>query len=105
MKPLNYRKLAIAKQAKRRAGKDANLKRNYGVTLEQHEEMLRSQGYRCAICGSDDPFNKLGWQTDHDHTSGMVRGILCRKCNLLLGFAGDDIERLMQAVAYLRRFM
>ena len=40
---------------------------------------------------------------DHDHTTGEVRGVLCDKCNRLLGSAKDDISILQSAIDYLKR--
>ena len=51
---------------------------------------------KCAICGSTDRL-----VPDHDHKTGAVRGILCNTCNRVLGFAGDDIKRLRNAIVYL----
>ena len=51
------------------------------------EEMLESQNYLCAICGSDKPSKsgKKDWHGDHNHDTGQARGILCAGCNTLLG--------------------
>lgn len=66
--------------------------------------LYESQGGACAICRVDLPPPGQGLQThiDHDHASGKVRGILCSHCNLMLGHAQDDPERLLNALAYLK---
>jgi hypothetical protein len=40
---------------------------------------------------------------DHDHVTGAVRGLLCSNCNLVLGYACDDVTVLQKAIGYLRR--
>lgn len=72
--------------------------RNYGLTVEDYQKMIESQDSRCAICGlqSDNLF------VDHCHSSGKVRGLLCRHCNFGLGFFRDDSEVLAKAIGYLR---
>jgi Recombination endonuclease VII len=74
----------------------------YGLTQEHYEFLLREQGERCAICLSDD-WGARGPKVDHDHETGAVRGLLCNHCNLLLGHAGDDVEKLRSAIKYLER--
>ena len=54
----------------------------YGLTKVQFEEMLRMQNNSCAICKNT--FTKTP-HTDHCHTSGRVRGLLCGPCNTGLG--------------------
>ena len=44
-----------------------------------YEELLEYQQHRCAICGTDDSFNRLAM--DHDHETGEARGLLCHSCN------------------------
>ena len=78
------------------------LRRNYGITIHQYRAMERQQDHRCAICFGG-PNGRGRFHVDHDHTTGHVRGLLCAKCNLLLGHADDDIARLESAIDYLRR--
>lgn len=59
-------------------------KQNYGITTAQWDEMFASQGSCCAICKSIDPHSTKGWQTDHCHDTGKVRGILCADCNRIV---------------------
>jgi predicted nucleic acid-binding Zn ribbon protein len=75
----------------------------YGLTTEQYEALLASQDGKCAICRTDTWPGK-GPHVDHDHNgSGMVRGILCHKCNLGLGKFDDRVDLLEAAIAYLKR--
>lgn len=78
-------------QQKRRT----RLKR-YGLTPDQADAL----GDCCAICGRTNADRRLA--IDHDHDTGRVRGRLCTACNRGLGYFGDDPERLLAAVAYLR---
>lgn len=83
--------------------KQRYLMRNYGLTIEEHLALLEVHNHQCAICGtnkSDRKDKKL--IVDHCHQSGKVRGILCHKCNLILGNANDLIGTLEQAIIYLR---
>jgi Autographiviridae endonuclease VII len=57
------------------------LKQYYGITFNQFSALLDAQGGRCAIC--EELFTKTP-NVDHDHKSGKVRGILCRRCNLAM---------------------
>ena len=79
------------------------LRRNYGLTPEAYDAMVKAQSNQCLIChslGEDVRNGRL--VVDHCHATGVVRGLLCPKCNLLLGHADDTIERLEQAIIYLR---
>jgi hypothetical protein len=75
----------------------ARLKSNYGMTPEQWREMFEAQGCKCAICGSDKPNAKAGWNTDHCHKSGRVRFILCAHCNRGLGAFRDNPDWMRKA--------
>lgn len=60
-----------------------NLRVNFGMTVDEYEVLLAEQGGVCAICGS--PPKKVRLAVDHDHKTGMVRGLLCGQCNRRLG--------------------
>lgn len=77
------------------------LKRNYGLTPEDFDALLASQGGRCAICRSDDPGAKGMWHVDHCHDAGTVRGLLCSACNTGLGQFKDRPDVLRAAADYL----
>jgi len=79
---------------------DRHLQRRYGITTKERNRMLRLQGYRCAGCRK----KKQGlWHTDHCHRTEQVRGILCRPCNLALGFARDVPSTLRRLADYLEK--
>lgn len=76
----------------------------YGINQNQYEETLRSQDFRCAICKTDKPSLVSGTETfviDHDHETGLFRGILCNRCNLLIGSAEEKVLILASAIRYL----
>lgn len=70
-----------------------------GVTIEQYDELLKTQRGRCAACG-DEPKKTL-LAVDHDHKTGAIRGLLCPPCNTGLGYFRDSPERLRAAADYL----
>lgn len=85
-----------------------SIKRRFGMSLADYEQMLEAQGGVCAICGREEyAKNKDGTsrrlQIDHDHRSGQVRSLLCSGCNHGLGGFDDDPTRLTRAVEYLAR--
>lgn len=78
--------------------KDIYLRSKYRITLDEFNGKKKLQNNKCAICGRKP--EKLC--QDHDHISGMVRGLLCQKCNAGIGFLGENIEVLESAIKYLR---
>jgi len=80
----------------------SKFKRQYGISLEQYEEMLQNQGYGCALCGVKKPSERTKYfAVDHCHNTGKVRGLLCTKCNRGLGLFNDRTEVLQKAINYL----
>ena len=73
--------------------------RSYGISVEDYEEMLESQGGGCYICGIGPSVRAL--DIDHDHRTGKVRGLLCSNHNRALGLLGDDPDLLLAAHTYL----
>ncbi|MBL7495215.1 hypothetical protein I6A84_17475 [Frankia sp. CNm7] len=72
------------------------LKERYGLTAEQVAQMVADQGGMCAICEE-----RPAEHVDHDHATGVVRGVLCFTCNVGLGTFEDDPTRLLDAMRYL----
>ncbi len=91
------------KRQKVRGAAIRNQKRvkKYGITPIQFEDMLKAQGNKCAICPATIPTTQRGWMVDHCHDTGVVRGIVCSLCNLMLGMAKDNPEVLRAGAAYL----
>ena len=83
----------------------------YNLTVEQYEAMLESQGGGCAICAGPQSGPGNRFHIDHDHSccpgvgscGKCIRGLLCGNCNTMVGLAKESPERLLAAVAYLRR--
>lgn len=87
-------------QARAEHRADQRQQQKYGITLKDRNRILRSQGYRCAGCRC----KKDGhWHTDHCHRTGRVRGVLCRPCNIALGFAKDRPTTLRRLADYLEK--
>lgn len=83
--------------------RNALLKKVYGITIEQFAEMAETQGYKCAACNTDKPGGTGSWHVDHCHKSDVVRGLLCWRCNVMLGQAGDEESVLQGLIDYLRK--
>lgn len=87
------------------------LRRFYGLTLEQFQDMLSIQDGKCGLCGVCFSDN-LRPVVDHNHMcckgpkscGKCLRGLLCSGCNLGIGHFRDSPERLGLAINYLRRY-
>lgn len=79
--------------------------RRYGITLDQYNEILKSQNNVCAICHQPEYAKSMGifknLAVDHNHETGEVRGLLCSGCNRGIGYMKDNIEVLKSAYNYL----
>lgn len=76
--------------------------RKYGITHDEYVTLLDAQGGVCAICGNNESGrDPRQMSVDHDHKTGAIRGLLCNRCNPMLGYARDDIGVLQAAIAYL----
>lgn len=88
-------------------GRDAYLRRSYGISLVQYETQLASQNGVCAIC-RELPVQRRktdrqpSLHVDHDHTTGEFRGLLCFGCNVALGALKDDPALFERSALYLK---
>jgi hypothetical protein len=85
------------------ASRNRELKKRYGITSEEYQEMEEAQGGLCAICRRP-PAEGKKLAVDHDHLTGLVRRLLCDRCNWLIGLAYESIEILESAKQYLLSF-
>jgi hypothetical protein len=72
----------------------------YGITPDDYDSLLARQGGVCAIC-TQPPMDR-GLGVDHHHETGLVRGLLCRTCNLVVGMLNESAEAAERAATYLR---
>lgn len=81
------------------------LKRSYGLSVEQYEQMIRNQDGLCAIC-KESPKNKQRKQfyVDHNHETGNIRGLLCGTCNSAIGLMQENPDSLRRAAEYLEKY-
>jgi hypothetical protein len=76
--------------------------RRYGLSLEE-ASILRATP-SCKICGVS--FNGNGKRkrcVDHDHATGVVRGVICSRCNSTIGYVEEDVKVLESVIKYLQR--
>jgi uncharacterized protein YlaI len=81
----------------------AMIKKLYGIDKVEYERKEIAQDNKCYICKEPDPFGKR-LSVDHNHTTGAVRGLLCTRCNHLLGNAQEKPDVLQSAINYLQEF-
>ena len=81
---------------------DGIVRRTYGITLEEYNEMLKDQENGCKLCGKTEEEEGRRLAIDHCHESGKVRGILCSDCNIGLGKFKDNKEVMQKAIDYLK---
>jgi len=97
----SYGRMSVCKECQLKV----NRQRSYKITPEQYNEMLAAQGGCCKICGAL-PSSKSNRKhtvlsVDHCHVTGAVRGLLCARCNHVLGLAEDSPAILSSASQYL----
>lgn len=90
-----------------RKGREYSLRKTFDLSVDQVTEMYKSQKGKCPICLSKMIFLEKGpfelrACVDHNHMTGSIRGLLCRRCNRTLGACHDDPEIFRKAISYLR---
>jgi hypothetical protein len=82
----------------------AKLFKAYNLTPGEFQDLLNSQDGACAICKrTSSGVEGRNFHVDHDHVTGVVRGLLCQTCNVGIGALHDDVNLLRAALAYLER--
>jgi hypothetical protein len=102
-----YKALTLEeKHAQRQIAHVRDLKSKYGMSIEEFIILRDKQENKCAICGKEETRKStLGFQmnlsVDHDHKTGKIRGLLCKKCNTAIGSLFDDTQLLTKAISYI----
>ena len=82
--------------------------KKYGITPKKYDEKLKKQNYRCAICGiKEEEYKKnknLNFSVDHNHKTGIVRGLLCNNCNRSIGLLKEDILTIKNMIKYIQNW-
>jgi len=76
---------------------DKNLKTRYGLSEEERNKWFRLQP-DCEVCGE----MMIKPHIDHSHSRNVIRGLICNRCNLMIGMAKDDPNILLAAADYLK---
>lgn len=83
--------------------KNQRFTKKYSITLDDYKQILEKQNGVCGVCKQSEPSGRM-LAVDHDHETGKVRGLLCTRCNILLGYCKDDINILKNAIKYLQKY-
>jgi len=81
--------------------RNLQLKRYYGITLEDYNSMREKQNFCCYTCGTEEKNLRRGLLVDHNHTTGKVRKLLCDYCNVVLGKVKENTEILRNLIKYI----
>ena len=86
------------KACRKRQNRETHLSRTYGLTVAAYDAMVEGQGGVCACCRERTPQH-----VDHDHVTGVVRGVVCFRCNSGIGQFDDRADLMRNAIDYLER--
>ena len=80
---------------------NTKLKKRYGITLAGYAELLKKQNGKCKICTT--PIEEIGERlaVDHRHEDGVIRGLLCKPCNVAIAHLKYNSELCVKAARYL----
>jgi hypothetical protein len=77
------------------------LKKAYNITHEEYMEMLKSQDYKCLVCGKEhQEADKKRLVVDHCHNTNKIRGLLCNNCNTALGLLYENTSIIESLKSY-----
>jgi hypothetical protein len=80
------------------------LKKRFGLSLEQYDQMLKDQDLKCAICNKHQEILTRRMAVDHCHKTGRLRALLCNSCNRGIGLFADDANLVEKAASYLKTY-
>jgi hypothetical protein len=84
--------------------KNYEYRKLYNISLDDYNKMLKDQDEKCLICHKKFGTQSRSIHVDHDHKTKKVRGLLCSKCNPLLGLCDDNVLILEEAIKYIKKY-
>jgi len=85
--------------------KENGYKYRYGLSTEDVESMKTDQDNKCLICACDfDDLDSKHIHIDHNHETGAIRGVLCKRCNLTLGILEEDTQLMENMINYVNAY-
>jgi len=82
-------------------GADNVHKGRYGISITERNLLIKAQDNKCKCCGDELSDESKHIHLDHDHSNGNIRGVVCRACNLAVGWVNDCPERAWKVLKYL----
>src|SRR3990172_7287125 len=106
----NCRQVENRKYYSTSKSRSRHLTETYGLTEGDFHDRLKGQKNQCGACGCPINYKQSSVSgtvldravIDHDHQTGKVRGLLCGRCNVGIGYFQDSIDNLQGAIDYLR---
>lgn len=86
-----------AKEVAKRSQRKRHLSSTYGMSVDEYDALLEKQGGVCPLCQRELKRPSI----DHCHSTGKIRGILCRHCNSSLSVFENDPDAIYRLIAYL----
>lgn len=102
-------KAYICKSCDKERSRNRRLLRLFGISSKEYDDLLKEQNNVCAICGKPESIvhrktkEVMRLSVDHCHSTGKIRGLLCAKCNMVIGSFNDDIELFRKSIKYLEK--
>ena len=72
------------------------------INIEEYDNLFSQQKGKCAICGRHQSEMKFRLAVDHNHTTGLVRGLLCNKCNFVVAAIESNGDKIEKAKSYIK---
>ncbi len=82
---------------------DLYLRRKYGITSQWYYSKMIEQDYCCAVCRKSQSIEGRKFAVDHNHKTGVTRGILCQPCNTALGLLKEDESTITELLSYIKK--
>lgn len=98
--PLCASHFRARKKLSKAGAHERRVQKVYGLAEGDYGRLYLHQQGRCPVCLRATGASKA-LSVDHDHASGLVRGLLCATDNKIIGHLRDDPEAVLRLYRYL----